>query len=143
MKKIFVLASLALSMQLARAQRFFYIESSPVTESSIRSELLKATQYVTQSPLGSDYIIKSDVACAQGSNVLSMKIVLEDSITHKAIYQTTEEQVISRIHSGSRIMLAVTVKYFINRNLPQMILCAREDHSDYQMKYLKPGKDKT
>lgn len=143
MKKIFLLASLTLLMQLVRAQRFFYIESSRVTESSIRSELVKATQYVTQSPLGSDYIIKSDVACAEGSNVLSMKIVLEDSITHKAIYQSTENQVISRLNPGTRIMLGVTVKYFINRNLPQMILCAREDHSDYQMKYLKPGKDKT
>ncbi len=143
MKKIFLLAVFALLMQLGRAQRFFYIESSRITESSIRAELLKATQYVTRSPLSSDYIIKADVGCTEGSDVLSMKIVLEDSITHKAIYQSTEKQVINKIHSGSRIVLGVAVKYFIDRNLPQVIQCAREDHSDFQMKYLKPGKDKT
>jgi hypothetical protein len=143
MKKIFLLAGFALTMLLANAQRFFYIESSRVSESSIRSELLKATQYVTQSPLSSDYIIKADVGYTEGSNILSMKIILEDSITLKAIYQTTEEQVINRMNPGSRIALGVAVRYFINRNLPQMILCARDDHYDSRMKCLKPRKDKT
>ncbi len=84
MKKIFLLAVFPLLCNWARAQRFFYIESSRITESSIRSELLKATQYITRSPLSSDYIIKADVGYAEGSNVLSMKIVLEDSITHQS-----------------------------------------------------------
>lgn len=144
MKKICLLICLLMAAYFVHAQqRFFYIESNPITDSSIREELLNATQYITRTPLSSDYIIKSDVGLQKGSNTLSLKIVLEDSLTFKTIYQVTEEHMYHNLNKDESGIFRTTIRYFIIRNMNQMILCAKADYRDLHMKWLKSRKDKT
>src|ERR1700682_3095031 len=109
MKNILVLMSLILSGHLTRAQSFFYIENKNATEKSIREELMKASQYVTRSPLASDYIIKADAGVSSGSNILNLKMTVQDSVTFKTIFQSSEDYTLSPVGANTRIFLKMTV----------------------------------
>lgn len=143
MKKSFLLLILFLSVFFTQAQRFFYLESNPVTNRILRQGLVNSAQYVTASPLGSDYIISTDVRFRTESNSFQLKITLQDSITLKTIFQTNEEFGLSVMNKNSGIYLRMLIHTFIDRNISQIIACAREDHFDAAGKYLKPRKDKT
>jgi hypothetical protein len=143
MKKIYILTLLSFSLSFARAQRFFYLESKDATGNLIRDGLVKSSQFITKSPLGSDYIIKSEIGFQKESNKLILQIILEDSITLNTIYQTNEEYNFGSINRNSKILLRTTLETFIENNISQIILCARDDHYDTRIKSLKPKKDKT
>jgi hypothetical protein len=78
-----------------------------------------------------------------GANILNLKMTLQDSITLKTIFQTNEEYTLGTLNSGTRIFLRMAISSFIDKNINQIIVCAREDHSNAQMKILKSRKDKT
>jgi hypothetical protein len=143
MKKILLITALVFNIYFARAQRFFYLESKDATGNLIRDGLVKSSQFITKSPLGSDYIIKSEIGFQKESNKLTLQIILEDSITLNTIYQTNEEYNFGTINRNSKILLRTTLETFIENNINQIILCARDDHYDSRMKPLKPKKDKT
>jgi len=62
MKIISILACFVSAAVFCHAQNFFYIGNKNATEKSISEELVKASQYVTKSPLASNYIITASVA---------------------------------------------------------------------------------
>jgi hypothetical protein len=143
MKKIYILTVLFFNLYFASAQRFFYLESNDATGNLIRNDLVKSSQFVTKSPLGSDYIIKTEMGFQKESSKLTLQIILQDSITLNTIYQTNEEYNFGTINRNSNILLRTTLETFIENNISQIILCARDDHYDSRMKPLKPKKDKT
>lgn len=143
MKKTFIVIILILAVFFTQAQRFFYVESNPVTDRILHRGLLKGNQFVSNSPLGSDYIIKTDVGVQTESNSLQLKITLQDSISLKTIFQSSEEYGIDLRNKNSRLYLRMLVQTFIEKNIGQIIVSAKDDHYDGQAKYLKARKDKT
>ena len=143
MKKILLITVLAFNIYFARAQRFFYLESDDAAGSLIKDGLVKSSQFVTNTPLSSDYIIKTEIGFKKEPNKLTLQIILEDSITFKTIYQSNEEYNFGVINKNSKLLLRTALETFLEKNISQIILCARDDHYDTRMKPLKPKKDKT
>src|SRR6202166_3423575 len=143
MKKILLITALGFNIYFARAQRFFYLESDDVTGNLIKEGLVKSSQFVTRTPLVSDYIIKTEIGFQKEPNKLTLQIILEDSITFKPIYQTNEEYYFRVINQNSQLLLKTALKTFLEKNISQIILCTRDDHFDARTKPLKPKKDKT
>ena len=143
MKKIYILTVLSFSLYFGQAQRFFYLEANDTAGNLLREGLVKSSQFVTKSPLSSDYIIKSEIAFQTEPNKLTLQIILEDSITFKTIYQTNEEYNFGVVNKNSKILLRTALQTFIDKNISQIILCAKDDHYDTRMKPLNPKKDKT
>ncbi len=125
------------------AQNFFYIDSENVAEKSIREELIKASQYVTKSPLASDYIITASVAVRSGTNILNLKMTMQDSLTNKTIYQSSEDYTLYSVDTKTRVFLKMTIAGFIEKNISQIIFCAQDDHYNTHGQFLKARKDKT
>jgi hypothetical protein len=143
MKIIPVLATCILFGLFSRAQNFFYIGNKNVTEKSIREELMKASQYVTRSPLASDYIITASVSAQSGSNILNLKMIMQDSITYKTIFQSCEDYTIHSVGAKTEMFVRMTIAGFIEKNISQIVVCARDDHYNMHGKFLKSRKDKT
>ncbi|HEY4154283.1 MAG TPA: hypothetical protein VGM24_02625 [Puia sp.] len=143
MKKVFLLAGLILSVFLTRAQRFFYLESNVLTEKFLKEGLLKASQFVTPSPLYSDYIIKTEAGFKPESNTTTLTITVQDSISFKTIFQADEKYSISGSAANARKVFSRVLEMLLYKDLHQMILSAKDNHSDGMVKMLKPGKDKT
>ncbi|HWY34218.1 MAG TPA: hypothetical protein VNX68_06195 [Nitrosopumilaceae archaeon] len=143
MKKILLITALVFNIYFARGQRFFYLESDDASGNLIKEGLVKSSQFVTRTPLASDYIIKTEIGFQKEPNKLTLQIILEDSITFKTIYQTNEEYNFGIINQNSKLLLRTALETFIEKNISQIILCARDDHYDTRMKPLKPKKDKT
>ncbi|HET7000880.1 MAG TPA: hypothetical protein VFI33_06215 [Puia sp.] len=142
MKIISVLAAFIFFGFFSQAQNFFYIGNKNLTEKSIREELQKASQYVTKSPLASDYIITASVAVQSETNVLNLKMTMQDSITNKTIFQSNEEYTIHSIDANTGVFLKMTIAGFIEKNISQIIVCAQDDHYNMHSKFLKARKDK-
>jgi|SRR5579863_5216764 len=142
MKIIPVLTVLIFFGLYSHAQNFFYIENKNVTEKSIREELMKASQYVTKSPLASDYIITASAEVQSGTNVLNLKMTMQDSITNKTLFQSNEDYTIF-IHANTGIFLRMTIRGFIEKNISQIIVCAQDDRYNIHSKFPKAKKDKT
>jgi hypothetical protein len=124
MKNIFLLISLMLTGFIPQAQSFFYIENNNVTEKSIREELMKASQYVTKSTLASDYIIKAEACVQPGSEMLNLKMTVQDSITFKTIFQSSEDYTLSPVNANTQIFLRMTIANFIKKKYgPDHCLC--------------------
>ena len=143
MKIVPVLAGFILFGLFSRAQNFFYIENKNVTEKSIREELMKASQYVTKSPLASDYIITATVAVQSGTNMLNLKMTMQDSITYKTLFQSNEDYTLHSVDANTEVFLRMTIAGFIEKNISQIIVCAHDDHYNTHGKFLKAQKDKT
>ena len=143
MKIITVLAGFILVGSFGHAQNFFYIGSKNSTEKSIREELMRASQYVTKSPLASDYIITASVAVQSGTNTLNLKMTMQDSITYKTIFQSSEDYTLHSAGTNTEIFLRMTISGFIEKNINQIIDCAKDDHYNMHGKFLNARKDKT
>ncbi len=143
MKNILVLFGFMVAGYFCRAQRFFYIENNQITEKSVRDELIKASQYVTHSPLSSDYIIQANADVEANSGVLNLKMTVQDSVTLKTLFQSEETYTLCPVNPASRLFLRMAITGFIEKNIRQVIICTREDHFDQKGKILKSMKDKT
>lgn len=143
MKKTGLLAFLILVVQFSRAQRFFYIDHNPVTENLLKEGFRKACQYVTRSPMVSDYTISSEVALQPESNTLTLQLILKDSVTLKTIYETNEVYVIEKSPARQRLFLNMAIRTFIEKNMQQMVSVSKDDHLNGEMRFLKARKDKT
>jgi hypothetical protein len=143
MKKILFISILTFTICFADAQRFFYLDSDNTVSNLLRYDLLKCSQFVTESPLASDYIVKMKASLQTTSNKLSLNILLQDSITLETIYQTNEEYSFGCVNRNSNLLLRTAIQSFVDRNINQIIVYAKDDHYDARMKPLKPKKDKT
>ena len=143
MKTIPVLAGFIFFGLISHAQNFFYIENNNGTEKTIKEELMKAFQYVTKSPLASDYIISTSVAVQSGTNILNLKMTMQDSITFKTLFQSSEEYTLQCLDANTQVFLRMTITGFIEKNINQIIVCAQDDHYNMHSKFLKARKDKT
>ena len=77
MKKILFITLLAFNIYFARGQRFFY-QRNNTAGSILREGLTKSAQFVTETPLASDYIIKTDIGFKSEPNTLTLQIILEE-----------------------------------------------------------------
>jgi len=143
MKIIPLLAALTFFGLFSSAQNFFYVGDKNVAEKSIREELMRASQYVTKSPLASDYIITASVAVQTGSQILKLKMTMQDSITNNTIFQSNEDYIIHSVDANTEIFLRMTIAGFIEKNISQIIVCAQDDHYNIHGKFLKARKNKT
>jgi hypothetical protein len=127
----------------AQAQRFFYVEPGSMDQ-TITKDLVRASQYVTKIPLMSDYIIKTEAGFAEGTNNnTTLKIIVQDSATLETIYQTNEEFCFGASKIDRRILVDMAAQTLIEKNINQIVLCTRNDHSNGQTKLFKAKKDKT
>jgi hypothetical protein len=143
MKKIIIIISLFLGFGCADAQRFFYIDANPVTENLLKGELKSASQHISVSPLSSDYIVGTDIGFRRSESVLTMEINLKDSVTLQTIFQKKEVYTFREANLNSRLLLRTVIRAFIERNIPQIVLFASENHDFERMSSLKTRKDKT
>ena len=104
---------------------------------------MKASQYVTKSPLASDYIITASVGVQSGSNILNLNMTMQDSITNKTLFQSSEEYTLQSVGANTQVFLRMTIAGFIEKNISQIIVCAQDDHYNTHGKFLKAKKDKT
>lgn len=132
MKNIFLLITCLLIACLTRAQRFFYVAPGNIAENAIRTDLLKASQFVTQSPLESDYTINTEINFKSQTNTASLKIILKDSTTFKTIYQTNEEYAFGVTRLNPKILLTLAMKTLIAGHISRIILYAKDDHYNAQ-----------
>ena len=140
MKIIPVLAGFVLFGLFSRAQNFFYIGNKNITEKSIREELMKASQYVTKSPLASDYIITASAAVQPGTNNLNLTMTMQDSITYKTLFQSSEDYTLKSVNANTQVFLRMAIAGFIEKNISQIIICAQDDHNNMHSKFLKKEK---
>lgn len=143
MKKLGVLAGLFFFSQLSFGQRFFYIQGNPTTGKLLSEGLKQAFQYVTSTPLASDYILKSEMTLQSGTHTFMINLILQDSVTFKTIYQANEAYTIGALKANPKIFFSMAVRTFIEKNMDQVILCARDEHNRTEQKWLAPRKDKT
>jgi hypothetical protein len=143
MKKFLISSVILLTGFICRAQRFFYIADSPLTGKYLTSELQQAFQYVTSSPLASDYIIKSEVGFQDQTHRLTMQITLQDSVSFETIFQSSETCDCNRSNKNAQIFLNMAVRTFLEKNISQIILSAKDDHLNSTMKTLGARKDKS
>jgi hypothetical protein len=68
---------------------------------------------------------------------------MQDSITLKTIFQSSEDYTLQSVDANTRIFLKMTIAGFIEKNISQIIFCARDDHYNMHGKFLKARKDKT
>jgi hypothetical protein len=105
--------------------------------------LTDGAQYVANSPLGSDYIIRTGVGIQQENNSLQINISLQDSVTLKTIYQANEEYRLGIANRNSRLHMSILLRGFVEKNIGKIIVCARDDHDYGRSKYISARKDKT
>jgi hypothetical protein len=143
MKATRLLTAMILFTFYGHAQNFFYIENNNVTGKSIREELIKASQYVTQSPLASDYIITASASIETGTKILCLNIAMQDSISRETFFQAREEYTLNSGNANIRSCLKMMITGFIQKNISRLVVCAQEEHADTHFRYLKARKDKT
>jgi hypothetical protein len=143
MKKICILVCLIIVSRFSLAQRFFYIQGNPATGKLLSEGLKQAFQYVTSTPLASDYILKSEMTMQSGSHTFMINLIMQDSVTFKTIYQANEEYTVGALKANPKIFFSMAVRTFIEKNMDQMILCAKDEHNRTEQKWLAPRKDKT
>jgi hypothetical protein len=143
MKRILILIILIANVYLTKAQKFFYVETGSVAETPIRKKLLKASQFVAKSPIVSDYIIKTEIGSQTKSNIPTVKIQLVDSITLKPIFQAEEKYATNLMKIEPQAALIMAVNTLIEKNIKEIILCAKEDNFNELIKVMKLKKDKT
>jgi hypothetical protein len=143
MKKTLLFLMFSFTLLMAHAQRFFYLDSDNTTSNLLRYDLIKCSQFVANTPLASDYIVKMKASLQTASNKMSLDIRLQDSITLETIYETNEEYSFRDINKSSKIFLKSAIQSFVDRNIDQIIIYAKDDHDDARMKLLRPRKDKT
>lgn len=143
MKKIAILLCMCVCFGLVRAQCFFYIENQRVTDHLVRDGLLRASQFVTTSPLSSDFIVKTEMYFQPGINILTLKINLQDTATSQIVFQCNETLAFGELRANPVMMLNTSIRAFIDKNMNQIILSARENHFYDQWKWLRVRKDKT
>jgi hypothetical protein len=143
MKRILILLILIANVYLTKAQKFFYVETGNVAETTIKKKLLKASQFVAKSPIVSDYIIKTEVGAQAESNIPTIKIQLVDSITFRTIFQAEEKYTTNAMNIQPQSALIMAVNTLIEKNIKEIILCAKQDNFNELIKMMKLKKDKT
>ena len=113
MKIIQILTGFIILGLVGRSQNFFYIENKNLTEKYIRDELMRASQYVTKSPLASDYIITASASVQSGTKILNLEITMQDSISFKTLFQTSENYTLDPVNENTRVFLRMTIAGFI------------------------------
>ncbi len=116
---------------------FFYVEAGSSSEKSVKQNLQKAAQFVSPSPIGSDYILKTNAAVLSDDHTLTLNIILKDSLTLKTIYETNEKYSFGPVKSNPQIILHLAINNFIERNLNQIILTANGRHSETLLKNVR------
>ncbi len=143
MKKLLFIFTLLFCTLLTNAQRFFYVEDGNMGENVLKQDLLKASQFVAKAPIISEFIIKTEASFESGSNLATLKIMVEDTATFRTIFQAQEEYPYSQVSVNPHRFLNIAIKTMIEKNFSQMILCAQNTYRQSLMAPLKEKKDKT
>jgi hypothetical protein len=143
MKKILLVVSLLFIVSLSQAQRFFYVESGTEAESLFKENLLKASQFVAEAPLVSEFIIKTEIDFKTNSSAAKLKIILEDTASFKTVFQANEEYSFRAKNLNSEKLVNLALRTLIEKNLHQMIFCAEKNYRNSLIKLVTEKKDKT
>lgn len=143
MKKIYILSAILLTVCTSHAQRFFYIEKSQLTSKLLTDQLQHAFQYVTTTPVASDYIIHAEVGFQPGTHRLTLQITLQDSLSFQTVYEASEIYDIRKSDEDQRLLLSMAIRTFIEKNIQPIVGCAKGDHLQTEMKNLDSRKDRT
>lgn len=127
MKRILLLLILVSTATLIQAQRFFYIEPGNMAARIIERDLLKASQFIVKSAVISDYIIKTEVGYQAESNKTTVRLIVEDSVSLKPIYQANEDYLFVAMKANSQLMLNMAMKTLIERNMKEIVYYAKND----------------
>ncbi len=141
MRKALFLAIFLCSIYITHAQRFFYVESGSVSEKSLKENLEKASQFVSPTPLGADYILQTHVSSQNDDQSLTMNIILKDTLTSKTVFETNETCHFGPLKTNPQKVLHTAINDFIDRNLSQIILTTNRDHYNNVLKTLREKKD--
>jgi hypothetical protein len=142
MRKALFLSVFLLSIFITHAQRFFFVEADNISEKFMKENLKKASQFISPSSLGSDYILTTHFAVQNGDQSLMMNIILKDTLTLKTIFETNETYHFGSLISNPQIVLHLVINDFIDRNLSQIILTANKNHYNSFLKSLGEKKDR-
>ena len=143
MRKAVFLTLFLFSIYITHAQRFFYVEAGSVSEKYMKENLENASQYVSPSPLGSDYILQTHVTPLNDDQSLTMNIILKDTLTSKTVFETNEIYHFGPMNTDPKVVLHMAINDFIDRNLSRIILTTNSNHYNSVLKYLRGKKDHT
>jgi hypothetical protein len=143
MRKALFLILFLLCIYITHAQRFFYVETGSVSEQSMKESLEKASQFVSPSPLGSDYILQAHVDPQNDDHSLTMNIILKDTLTSKTIFESNETYRFGPMKTNPKMVLHMAINDFIDRNLSLIILTTNANHYNEVLKNLREKKDHT
>jgi hypothetical protein len=133
MKKTVLVVALSGIGFLARAQRFFYVESKDLAARILRQDLLHEAQFVSGSAVMSDYIVKTAVDFSPNPQTASLQIIVQDSVSFKPVFQAKEDYHFANASVNQQILLDLAVQTFVKRNIPQIIFSATREHQEKLM----------
>ena len=143
MKSVCFSITLLFLFASARAQQFYYIETSNMVDQLLKTRLEKLNQYVVPSAIRSDYTVRTRVESKDDSRELSLEIVLADSVTQQEIYRSYELVCFTPGQEQPQLMYSIAIRNFLQRRLGEIVLTVQQDHSGLFRRELKERKDKT
>ncbi|MFI5155286.1 MAG: hypothetical protein ACHQEM_03840 [Chitinophagales bacterium] len=142
MKRLLVISLLGLVSFFANAQRFYYVEEINGSEVLIKEKLRNASQFVIDSRLASDYILKTTVASPSG-NQFSLKITVIDTLSFKTVLEAEEKYTLHIAGARPKATIPLAIQTMIEKNLREIILAGGRNQLQMITKELRAKKDKT
>lgn len=125
------------------AQRFYYLQPNPVTDKLFKEQLETRSQFIAASPLASDFILESEILLGKEHGTLTLELRLKDTLTDQTIFQAKEEYQLKANNDYSRVFLRLAIGYFVDKNMPDLLMETRRIYNKERGNYLSARKDKT
>jgi hypothetical protein len=126
MKMLLLIFSILIAL-IGDAQKFFYVETGTGTENFIKEILKRSSQLVTKSLLESQYIIKPELGPRAKGNIPLVRITVVDTITLKQIYEAEENYSIVLRKLSPVTASRIAMQTLIEKNIREIIFCAKQD----------------
>jgi hypothetical protein len=141
MKNILLLIVFITAFTSSRPQSFYYIEENSPGREYMKQLLLNASQFVSETPITSDFKIKTGVS-ANNQSTLTVKFSVVDSITFETIFYS--EETFKQSRSKNQYSSFTTASnLFFEHNIKNVIAPSKH-HTFYKLHQLvKAAKDKT
>ncbi|HLY69846.1 MAG TPA: hypothetical protein VKR53_08960 [Puia sp.] len=141
MKKIPLLNIFILCVVFLHAQSFYFIEEGSTSKEFIKQILTNSSQFIVETPIESEFRIKTDISADKQSN-LTVKLAVVDSATFETIYYNEETYRLTGIKTQYSTFTGA-INFFFEKNIKDVIISSKH-HTFYKLhRLLKPGKDKT
>lgn len=142
MKRPLAITLFSLFCFFANAQRFYYVEELNGNEVLIKEKLKNASQFVIDSPLASDYILKTSIA-STSQDQFSIRMLVIDSLSFKTILEAEENYTLHRHGAGLYHAIPLAIQTMVEKNLQEIIFAGGRNHFQMITNGLHAKKDKT